>query len=205
MVNDLVSSRDRRSPASKRVLQNVIVLLVPSQNPDGQQMMADWHAATVGTPYEDAPLPGAVPRYAGHDNNRDSYMLTQVETRYLAQIPIATGCPEVYLDHHQMGSGRARIFVPPFRNPPNPNVDPLVWSEVNLLGQAMAARLQEAGKPGVMWGETYSGFWQGANSTNPWWHNMVALLTEVASAGAGASCRTGASGVGSSPPADPAR
>ena len=33
-----------------------------------------------------------------------------------------------------------------------------------------------------MWGETYSGFWQGANSTNPWWHNMVALLTEVASA-----------------------
>ena len=159
------------------MLENVIVLLVPSQNPDGQQMMADWHEQTVGTPYEDAPLPELYQRYAGHDNNRDSYMLTQVETRYLAQITYRDWLPEVYLDQHQMGSGRARIFVPPFKNPPNPNVDPLVWSEVNLLGQAMAARLQEAGKAGVMWGEIYSGFWQGANSTNPWWHNMVALLT----------------------------
>jgi hypothetical protein len=88
----------------------------------------------------------------------------------------------VYLDQHQMGSGRARIFVPPYTNPPNPNIDPLVWSETNLLGQAMAARLNEAGKPGVLWGEIYSGFWQGANSTNPWWHNMVGLLSEVASA-----------------------
>ena len=183
MVNDLLyplaTSDDARV---KRVLENVIVLLVPSQNPDGQQMMADWHEQTVGTPYEDAPLPELYQRYAGHDNNRDSYMLTQVETRYLAQITYRDWLPEVYLDQHQMGSGRARIFVPPFKNPPNPNVDPLVWSEVNLLGQAMAARLQEAGKPGVMWGEIYSGFWQGANSTNPWWHNMVALLTEVASA-----------------------
>ena len=72
--------------------------------------------------------------------------------------------------------------MPPFKNPPNPNVDPLVWSQVNLLGQAMAARLHEADKPGVIWGELYSAFWQGANSTNPWWHNMVALLTETASA-----------------------
>ena len=172
----LATSDDSRV---KRVLDNVILLLVPSQNPDGQQMMTDWYAQTVGTPYEDAPLPELYQRYAGHDNNRDSYMLTQVETRYLAQITYRDWLPEVYLDQHQMGSGRARIFVPPFKNPPNPNVDPLVWSEVNLLGQAMAARLQEAGKPGVMWGEMYSGFWQGANSTNPWWHNMVALLPKL--------------------------
>jgi hypothetical protein len=183
MVNDLLYSLATSDAAQvKRVLENVIVLLVPSQNPDGQQMMADWHDQTVNTPYEDAPLPELYQRYAGHDNNRDSYMLTQVETRYLAQITYRDWLPEVYLDQHQMGSGRARIFVPPFKNPPNPNVDPLVWSEVNLLGQAMSVRLQEAGKVGVMWGEIYSGFWQGANSTNPWWHNMVALLTEVASA-----------------------
>src|SRR5215203_430093 len=183
MVNDLLYSLATSDDARvKRVLDNVILLLVPSQNPDGQQMMADWHDKTVGTPYEDAPLPELYHRFAGHDNNRDSYMLTQVETRYLAQITYRDWLPEVYLDQHQMGSGRARIFVPPFKNPPNPNVDPLVWSEVNLLGQSMAARLQEAGKVGVMWGEIYSGFWQGANSTNPWWHNMVALLTEVASA-----------------------
>ena len=183
MMNDLLYSlATSDDPGVTRVLDNLIVLLVPSQNPDGQQMMADWHEQTVNTAFEDAPLPELYQRYAGHDNNRDSYMLTQVETRYLARIFYRDWLPEVYLDQHQMGSGRARIFVPPFKNPPNPNVDPLVWTEVNLLGQAMAARVEEAGKPGVMWGETYSGFWQGANSTNPWWHNMVALLSEVASA-----------------------
>jgi hypothetical protein len=171
-----------RSALMEHVLENVILLLVPSQNPDGQQMVVDWYRKNMGTPYEDGPLPDLYHKYAGHDNNRDSYMLTQVETQMLARVTYKDWLPEVYLDIHQMGSARARIFVPPFKNPPNPNVDPLVWSEVNMLGQAMATRLHEAGKPGVLWGELYTGFWQGANSANPWWHNMVALLTETASA-----------------------
>jgi hypothetical protein len=163
------------------VLKNVILLLIPSQNPDGQQMVVDWYNKNLGTPYEDSPLPELYHKYIGHDNNRDNYMLTQVETQHLTRVTYKDWLPEVYLDKHQMGSNRARIFVPPFKNPPNPNIDPLVWSEVNLLGQAMAAKLHEAGKTGVIWGEQYTGFWQGANSTNPWWHNMIALLTEVAS------------------------
>ena len=167
---------------TRHVLDNVILLLVPSQNPDGQQMVVDWYRRNRDTPYDGSPLPELYHRYAGHDNNRDSYMLTQVETQLLARLTYQDWLPEVYLDEHQMGNSRARIFVPPFTNPPNPNVDPLVWSEVNMLGQAMAASLHEAGKPGVIWGELYSGFWQGANSTTPWWHNMVGLLTEVASA-----------------------
>jgi hypothetical protein len=169
------------SPWVDHVLRNVILLLIPSQNPDGQQMVVDWYHKNLGTPYEDSPLPDLYHKYAGHDNNRDSYMLTQVETQHLTRVMYREWFPEVYLDKHQMGNRGARIFVPPFKNPPNPNVDPLVWSEVNLLGQAMAAKLHEAGKPGVVWGDLYTGFWQGANSTNPWWHNMVALLTEVAS------------------------
>ena len=165
-----------------RVLDNTIVLLIPSQNPDGQRMVVDWYRRNRGTEHEGSPLPELYHHYAGHDNNRDSYMLTQIETRHLNRVLYREWLPEVYLDKHQMGGTFARIFVPPFKNPPNPNVDPLVWSEVNLLGQAMAARLHEAGKPGVIWGELYSAWWQGANSTNPWWHNMVGLLTETASA-----------------------
>jgi hypothetical protein len=168
---------------TRHVLENVVILVIPSQNPDGQQMVVDWHYRNRGTPYERSPLPELYHPYVGHDNNRDSYMLTQVETRYLNQVLYQDWLPEVYLDAHQMGSTMARIFVPPFKNPPNPNVDPLVWSEVNLLGQAMAAKLHETGKTGVLWGELYSAFWQGANNTNPWWHNQIALLTEVASAG----------------------
>jgi Zinc carboxypeptidase len=182
MVNKLIHKlASERSPWVDHVLKNVILLLIPSQNPDGQQMVVDWYTKTLGTPYEDSPLPELYHKYVGHDNNRDNYMLTQVETQHLTRVTYKDWLPEVYLDKHQMGSNRARIFVPPFKNPPNPNIDPLVWSEVNMLGQAMAAKLHEAGKTGVVWGEQYTGFWQGANSTNPWWHNMIALLTETAS------------------------
>jgi len=182
-ANDLIYRlATERSPWVDNVLKNVIVLIIPSQNPDGQQMVVDWYQQNVDTPYENAPQPELFHKYVGHDNNRDSYMLTQVETRILNRITYKDWLPEVYLDAHQMSSTRARIFVPPFKDPPNPNVDPLVWSEVGVLGQAMAAKLNEAGKIGVMWGEQYTGFWEGANSTNPWWHNMVALLTETASA-----------------------
>ena len=182
-MNDILHRlATERSRWVDHILDNTIVLLIPSQNPDGQRMVVDWYRRNRGTPYEGSPLPELYQPYAGHDNNRDSYMLTQIETRHLNRVLYHEWLPEVYLDKHQMGGTRARIFVPPFKNPPNPNVDPLVWSQVNLLGQAMAARLHEAGKPGVIWGELYSAFWQGANNTNPWWHNMVALLTETASA-----------------------
>lgn len=82
--------------------------------------------------------------------NRDSYMLTQVETQHLNRVLYRDWLPEVYLDVHQMGNSYARIFVPPFKDPPNPNISPLVWSQVNILGQAMAAKLHEADKPGVI-------------------------------------------------------
>lgn len=183
MMNDLVYQlAAEQSAAVDHILDNTIVLLIPSQNPDGQRMVVDWYRRNLGTPYEGSPLPDLYHKYAGHDNNRDSYMLTQVETRHLNRVLYHDWLPEVYLDAHQMGSAFARIFVPPFKNPPNPNVDPLVWSQVNQFGQAMASRLHAADKVGVIWGELYSGYWQGANNTNPWWHNMVALLTEVASA-----------------------
>ena len=150
MMNDLVYEL-ATSDADwvQRVLRDSIVLLIPSQNPDGLQQTAEWFRKNAGTPYEDAPLPDLYQRYAGHDNNRDSYMLTQPESQYLARVLYRDWMPEVYLDQHQMGSGRARIFVPPYTNPPNPNIDPLVWSETNLLGQAMAAavaRSRQAGR-----------------------------------------------------------
>ena len=183
VMNDLVYQLAvERSPWVDHLLENTIVLLIPSQNPDGQRMVVDWYRRNLGTPYEGSPLPELYHKYAGHDSNRDSYMLTQVETQYLNRVLYDAWLPEVYLDAHQMGNNNARIFVPPFKNPSNPNVDPLVWTQVNQLGQAMASKLHEADKTGVIWGELYSGYWQGANNTNPWWHNMVALLTEVASA-----------------------
>ena len=171
-----------KSAQTDHLLKHLIVLVVPSQNPDGQQHMAEWVATNAGTPYAEAPLPELYHRYAGHDNNRDAFMQTQAETRLLSRVLYHDWRPEVFHDLHQMGPNRARIFVPPYRSPVNPNVDPLVWTGANLLGQTMAARLLGEGKTGVLWGETYNGYWQGANSTTPWWHNVIGMLSEVASA-----------------------
>lgn len=171
-----------QSDATRHLLDNLVMVFVPSQNPDGQQLLAEWHAANQDTPFEDAPLPELYHAYAGHDNNRDAFMQNLAETRHLSRLLYREWLPEVYLDLHQMGPSRARVFVPPYRSPVNPNVDPLVWTQANLLGQTMASRLIAAGKRGVVWGETYSGYWQGANSTTPWWHNIVGMLSEVASA-----------------------
>ena len=100
-----------------RVLNNTIVLLIPSLDPDGQRKVVEWYRRNLGTPYEGSPLPDLHHMYAGHDNNRDSYMLTQVETQYLNHVLYHEWWPEVYLDTHQMNSSSARIFVPPLQEP----------------------------------------------------------------------------------------
>ena len=124
-VNELVwRLATERSPAIDHLLRNLVVLVVPSQNPDGLQMMAEWQARNAGTPYADAPLPELYHPYAGHDNNRDGFMQTQRETQHLSRLLYRDWLPEVYLDLHQMGPTRARVFVPPYRNPANPNIDP---------------------------------------------------------------------------------
>ena len=115
------------SPAVKKILDNVIFLLVPSLNPDGQIMVTDWFNQNVGTPYEPSPIPYLYHPYVGHDNNRDMYMFTQKESQHTAQLLWHDWFPAVWLDEHQMGSNGARIFVMPATDPINPNVHPLIY------------------------------------------------------------------------------
>ncbi|MBI4462277.1 MAG: hypothetical protein HY653_05170 [Acidobacteria bacterium] len=171
-----------RSPYIQNILDNVIFLLVPSFNPDGQIMVVDWYNQNVDTEYALGSMPWLYHHYVGHDNNRDAFMLTQVESRLVTKVLYQDWFPQVYLDEHQMGSSGARIFVPPFRNPINPNVDPSIWAMNGLLGFAMNAALNEAGYVGVTYDQFYTSWWQGAFLMQAWWHNIVGLLTEVASA-----------------------
>ncbi|MBI3404714.1 MAG: hypothetical protein HY046_04585 [Acidobacteria bacterium] len=165
-----------------RILDNVVFLLAPSVNPDGQVMVIDWYNKNVGTEFEFAPMPWLYHKYTGHDDNRDSYMLTQVESRYTAKLLYKDWFPVVFLDEHQMGSIGARIFVPPFTDPINPNIDPAVIAASNLLGMRMFTDLNAAGYDGVVYDQTYNWWWQGSAKNGAWYHNMAGLLTEVASA-----------------------
>jgi hypothetical protein len=163
-------------------LDNVVFLLAPSVNPDGQVLVIDWYNKNLGSEHEFAPMPWLYHPYVGHDNNRDAYMLTQVETRLVTKILYKDWFPLVFLDEHQMGSGGPRLFVPPFDDPTNPNIDPAVISGSNLMGMYMFNALNNAGLEGVQYGERFTWWWQGSAKNGAWYHNMIGLLTEVASA-----------------------
>ncbi len=170
-----------QSPEVKKILDNVIFLLVPSLNPDGQIMVTDWFNETLGTPYAGTSTPWLYHPYVGHDNNRDMYMFTQKESQLTAKLIWHDWFPAVWLDEHQMGSNGARIFVMPATDPINPNVDPLIYRWNGILGQSQAAALEAAGKTGIIYNSTYTNFWEGAMAWAGWWHNEVGLLTEMAS------------------------
>jgi hypothetical protein len=170
------------SPRIRKILDNVILLLVPSLNPDGQIMITDWFDRNLGTPYATSPLPRLYHRYVGHDNNRDMYMFTQKESQLTAHLLWKEWFPAVWLDEHQMAATGARIFVMPATDPINPNVHPLIYRWNGILGQSQAAALEAAGKEGILHNSTYTNFWQGAMAWSGWWHNQIGLLTEVASA-----------------------
>ncbi|KPK81487.1 MAG: hypothetical protein AMS25_06225 [Gemmatimonas sp. SM23_52] len=169
-------------PVLLEALESVVVLLIPSVNPDGQQMVVDWYALTLGTPYEGSSMPWLYHPYVGHDNNRDFFMLTQVESRLVNDLLYARWYPEVVYDIHQMGNRGARFFVPPFDDPANPNIDPLLVRLISLFGLQMATDLEAAGKSGVVTGEQFDLWWPGGLRTVPARHNMVGILSEAASA-----------------------
>ena len=178
-AHDLVTSND---PAIVQRLNNVILLLAPSINPDGQIMETEWYRKNLGTKYEGARMPWLYHHYVGHDNNRDWYMLTQKESQVLTRAVYKEWFPQVWLDEHQMGSTGPRIFMPPYADPVAKNINPMVFRGTNLIGTTMAYRLEEQKKSGVIYGAMYDAYWPGGTKNTAWFKNIVGLLTEVASA-----------------------
>jgi hypothetical protein len=170
------------SPAVHKILDNVILLLVPSLNPDGQMMVVDWYNKYLGTPQEGGPMPYLYHPYVGHDDNRDVFMFTQKETQMIAQVLWHDWFPTIWLDEHQQGNTGPRIFTMPATDPINPNVHPLIYRLNTVYGQSQAAALEAEGRTGIIHNATYTNFWEGAMAWAGWWHNQVGLLTEVASA-----------------------
>ena len=169
------------TPEVEEILENTILLLIPSANPDGLNMVVDWYERTVNTPYEGAPMPWLYHKYTGHDNNRDWFMLTQVESQLVTQILYEEWFPQVVYDVHQMGNKGARFVIPPYFHPVNPNIPPLLQRELALIGAQMALDLTSQGFTGVLSNAVYDTWWHGGFRTVPYRHNMMGILTEAAS------------------------
>ncbi len=167
-------------PRVREILDNVILLQIPSLNPDGTQWVSDWYMRYVGTPYEGTAPPWLYHFYIGHDNNRDWYAFTQIETQLTVEKAHNAWHPQIVHDIHQMGSTGARIFAPPFIDPVEPNVDPAIVAGVNQLGSYIAAELIAQGKQGVVINAIYDA-WTPARAYQHY-PGGVRILTETASA-----------------------
>jgi hypothetical protein len=167
---------------TREILQNTILLLIPSPNPDGVDIVASWYRKTLGTPYEGKEPPELYHHYAGHDDNRDWFMLNLKETRAITHLFWQEWFPEIVYDIHQQGTTGSRLFIPPFYDPPNPNIAPLLLRQVGLIGHKVAADLQAAGFKGVLTNALYDTWWHGGFRTAPYFHNSIGILSEAASA-----------------------
>ena len=164
------------------ILRNTILILIPSPNPDGVDIVANHYRKTLGTSAEGRDPPELYHHYAGHDDNRDWFMLDLKETRAVTRLFWKEWFPEIVYDIHQQGSNGSRFFVPPFYDPPNPHIAPLLLRQVGLIGHKMAADVTAAGFRGVLTNALYDTWWHGGFRTAPYFHNSIGILTEAASA-----------------------
>ena len=179
LAYDLVTATDAET---KEILENTILLLLPSSNPDGVDIVADWYRKTLGTKSEGTSPPELYHHYAGHDNNRDWFMLNLVETQAITKLFWKEWFPQLVYDVHQQGATASRFIIPPFFDPPNPRVNPSILREVGLIGYKMAADLQAKNVEGVATNSTYDTWWHGGFRSAPYYHNSIGILSEAASA-----------------------
>ena len=179
LTYDLLTRDDEET---QRILNNVVFFMIPCFNPDGEIMVTDWYRKTLGTEYEGTGLPWLYHKYVGHDNNRDGDFLNMIESVYAAKILFRDWVPQAYIDHHQMGSYGARLYVPPYCEPIRPYADPLIWREHSWYGAHIAYKLEENGKIGIINAAQFSGWGHfGWHWITPF-HNIAGMLTESASA-----------------------
>ena len=177
LAHRLASSDD---PKVREILDNVILLDIPSLNPDGTEWVVDWYNQWLDTEYEAGPMPWLYHYYVGHDTNRDWYAFTQKETQHTVLGAHNAWHPQIVHDIHQMGGNGARIFFPPYIDPIEHNVDPGLVTAVNMLGTYMAAELTAQGKDGVVVDAIYDGFTPARAYQH--YHGGARILSETASA-----------------------
>ena len=178
LIHQMVSQNDEET---MRFLDDVILLEVHA-NPDGMELVTNWY---MSNPIPEERSTDGLPRlynwYVGHDNNRDAYMNNLAETENMSRILYREWIPQIMFNPHQTGPLGSVVALPPFRDPFNYNIDPMVILGIEAVGTEMHARLVAENKPGSVMrsGARYSTWWNGGQRTAPYWHNMIGILAEI--------------------------
>ena len=166
-------------PEIQEILRNTIILLVPSTNPDGVDIVNNWYQKTLGTPYEGTDPPELYHKYTGHDDNRDWYAFTQVETQLVVDKILNVWHPQIVHDIHQQGAFGSRLFLPPYMKPVEPNVPKQIVEGYTELGNYIAKEMRSAGFKGITTDSTYDA-WSPSRAYSHY-HGGVRILSETAS------------------------
>lgn len=178
MAYQMVSSNDDETI---RFLEDIILLLVPA-NPDGMDLVANWYMREPDQKKRTfSNIPRLYQKYIGHDNNRDFYMINQIETENMSRSMYIDWFPQIMYNHHQTAPPGLIVFVPPFRDPPNYHYDPLLILGIQSVGLAMHNRLASENKPGAGMISTasFSIWYNGSLRTTGYFHNQIGILTEI--------------------------
>ncbi len=181
LIETLWQLVSRNDPETLRILDEVIILMVHA-NPDGQELVSNWYMGNPDTLKRSyAQLPRLYQKYAGHDNNRDFYMMNLKETQNISRQLYVEWMPQIIYNHHQSGPAGSVVAGPPYRDPFNYLFNPLVVTGIDALGAAMTNRLNAEGKPGYTQrgGSAFSTWYNGGLRTTSYFHNMIGILTEI--------------------------
>jgi Zinc carboxypeptidase len=176
IADKLVNASDAET---QKILENTIILLVPSLNPDGVDIIKNWYDKTLGTPFEGTDPPELYHKYVGHDDNRDWYAFTQIETQLTVDKIHNVWHPQIVNDIHQQGAFGARLFLPPYLAPVEPNVPKELVEGFTELGNYIAKDLRGKGFAGITTDSTYDA-WTPARAYSHY-HGGVRILSETAS------------------------
>jgi hypothetical protein len=169
----------QNDPEIDAILHNVIFVLWPTLNPDGQNEVVAWYRKNLGTPYEVSPLPDLYQEYVGHDNNRDGYMNNMLESQEVTKQELIWN-PEVFYTQHQTAPFPARIFIPPFVEPISSNIQPIMMRWLNAFGIDMAAYLDEHDMPGAINRVGFDNWYPGFQDFTGIFRNSISFFTETA-------------------------
>jgi len=175
LTYDLLTDESKKT---KEMLDDAIVMLV-LPNPDGMDMVAEWYQSNLSTPYETSPLPWLYQKYIGHDNNRDSFMLSVPETRNINQVVHHEWYPHVFYNHHQRSPFPTLIFIPPDCEPTNPNLHPLLLRWQNFIGAAIAKAFESEEKQGVISRFLFDTWYPGYVTQVCDFHNIISTFSET--------------------------
>src|SRR5215475_1450188 len=180
LIECIYNLATKTDPETLRILNDDIILAI-LVNPDGMELVSNWYMReSEPTKRSMAGVLVLYNKYAGHDDNRDSFMVNLSETDAINHVMFREWYPQIMYNHHQTGPEGTVMFSPPFRDPLSFFYDPLMISELDEVASAIHSRMIAENKPGVTMrsGSTYSTWYNGGLRTTAHYHNMVGILTE---------------------------